>query len=187
MTVLDVLEEERAIRTNPPVIPYDRRRVDPILTHPDEFYPQNPLHLLDISPRARNLKSDITSAAEGNAVMRDLAQTLLMRPREDVVRALDRIAPNAGRDLVAATPSLRDASRGGRVDPRDLSARCIDRDMFLDLVDAFLEWPFRPTTVELAVSQAGLAGGGEKDGVGEGDGDGKGDGVESEIEDDDML
>lgn len=152
--VLDVLEEERGLRYDPPLLPRDRRPYEPLVVRTDEFYPRRPLHLLNICPRSETQESDITSAAEGNSVMRELAQTIFMREREPLPKALDRVGPNAGRDLVAATPMLTDVRRGGRLDVMDLPVRMLTTEMFDALVTAFLEWPFRPTTAELAVSLA---------------------------------
>ena len=150
LAVSDYIEEMIGLEYNPPLIPHDRRPYESLVARAQEFYPAQLLCLIDAFPRSQNLASDITSAVEGNQVSRDLAKHLMAKSRNSLPEALDRIAPNAARDLIAATPILRDPLRGGRLDPKDLPVRMLTRDMFHALVVSFLEWPFRPSTAELA-------------------------------------
>jgi transcription factor 1 len=45
-----------------------------------------------------------------------------------------------------------DARQGGRMDPRRLKVRNMNEEMLAGLVKAFLEWPFRPSNVEMALA-----------------------------------
>lgn len=145
VTAHHLLYERIGIVQDPPLLPLDRRAFEPLNIEVDEFWPQSNLLLLDVQPRKENFASDITSAIEANLVMRELAQTMAQKKTDPLPLALDRLAPNAGRDLVEACPSITNPLKGGRLDPMDVHIRTMTREMFGEIIRAFLEWPFRPT------------------------------------------
>ena len=152
----NMVEEDFDVFHDPPISPYHQRKFEPLSATKEEFWPDYSMCLIDMIPRRENLASDITSADEGTHVMRDLAQSLAMRSREPLPIALDKIAPNAGADLIRDTPIITDPLRGGRMNAVDMTARGLTREMFHQLVVSYLEWPFRPSSAELA-SQADLS------------------------------
>ena len=89
--------------------------------------------------------------------MRELIQILFSRQTTALPVALERIAPNAGKDLIETTPIFRDPLRAGRLDPHDLSVKMLTREMLDALVRSFLEWPFRPSTADLAFQDEDLS------------------------------
>lgn len=145
-------DEDRGLLLDPPTLQYDRRQSEPMVCKEDEFWPNYPMCLLDMTPRKENLASDITSAHEATAVMRDLAKSLWTRARDPIPHSLERTAPMAGHDLIRDTPIITDPLRGGRTNAMDITNRSLTSDMFRQLVVSYLEWPFRPSTVELAAS-----------------------------------
>ena len=154
--VQDIVDEDRALMMQPPVTIWDRRPYEPLAVDAEEFWPRYPLFLADLQPIEENLASDITSSAESTAITRELIQTLFLRFREPLPVALDKVAPNAGTDLIRDTPILTDPARGGRLNPYDLTPRVMSREMYRELIRTYLEWPFRPSSTDLA-SQAGMA------------------------------
>ncbi|GAB7337737.1 hypothetical protein MBLNU457_g3016t2 [Dothideomycetes sp. NU457] len=145
-------DEDRGVLCDPPISQYDRRQFEPLMCNKDEFWPNYPMCLLDMTPRKENLASDITSAHEATHAMRDVAQALFTRARHPIPYSLERMAPMAGHDLIRDTPIMTDPLRGGRMNANDMTNRTLTSDMFRQLVVSYLEWPFRPTTAELAAS-----------------------------------
>lgn len=151
----DILSAE----SRPSTIHRDRRPYEPLQARAEEFWPQYELALLDITPDTRDLSAPgIANRREGTKICQELLKYLFHSPKMPVTVALERIAPNAAQDLIPEVPAITDARRGGRLDPGTMSVRMLTPEMVEGLVKAFLEWPFRPSTVELALAQdAGVA------------------------------
>jgi transcription factor 1 len=138
----------------PPTLHRDRRPYEPLQAQPDEFWPQYDLALLDIVPETRDLSAPgIADRREGTKVCQELLKHLYNSPSIPVPIALDRIAPNAAQDLIPEVPDLTDVRRGGRLDVNQMPVRMLTPEMVEALVKAFMEWPFRPSAVEMALSQ----------------------------------
>lgn len=152
------IEEQRALEMDPPILAYDRRPYEALVTQEDEFYPRYPLCLLDLQPYAENLASDITTSAEGNRTARQFLTSLFVRPSYNVLTALDKIAPNAAHDLLPLAPAITDPLKGGRLDPTEVQVKMLTREMHLQLARAFIEWPFKPSDVEMSMQTEGVGG-----------------------------
>jgi len=138
----------------PSTLHRDRRAYEPLQAQPDEFWPQYELTLLDMTPSTRDLSAPgITDRREGTKICQELLKHLYSSPKSPVPVALDRIAPNAAQDLIPEVPAITDARLGGRMDASQMSVRMLTPEMMEGLVKAFMEWPFRPTAVEMALAQ----------------------------------
>lgn len=138
----------------PATIHRDRRLYEPLQAKTEEFWPQYELTLLDITPDTRDLSAPgIANRREGTKICQELLKYLFHSPKMPVPVALERVAPNAAQDLIPEVPAITDARRGGRLDPGTMSVRMLTPEMVEGLVKAFLEWPFRPSTVQLALEQ----------------------------------
>lgn len=132
----------------------DRRPYEPLQAKNEEFWPQYGLTLLDIMPDTRDLSAPgISDRREGTKVCQELLKYLFHSPKMPVTVALERVAPNAAQDLIPDVPAITDVRRGGRLNPGVLPVRMLTPEMVEGLVKAFLEWPFRPTLVELALAE----------------------------------
>lgn len=165
-TVLDDLVTASA---QPYLLQRDRRQYEPLQAHPHEFWPQYDVCLIDVMPKTTDLSApDIANRVEGAKVSQALIKELFNTPKSALSVALDRVAPNAAQDLIPEVPELTDARKGGRLNPGSMTVRMLTPEMIEGLVRAFLEWPFRPSLVEMTLAQG--------DGVGLG-------GEEGEVED----
>ncbi len=144
---LHVLQQE------PPVMNWDRRYVEPLRARPDEFYPRVPCSLLDIQPKAaapllRDMGPGSTRGGDTfDLIMRGMNQ----RFAEAVPKLLDTIYSGAGDGVAPRCPSLQDPRVGGSPLPRSggLSARTLTQAQLIELGEAWLSWPFRPSYQEL--------------------------------------
>lgn len=121
--------------------------------------------LLDIVPKPHTLGVEgLTSDARGAGILSLIVKALFTNSAAGLAEMLDRIAPNAAKDLVPMVPAMRDPRRGGRLEAKRLRVRLVTAEMLEGLVRAWAEWPFRPLAEELELVAEEL-------GVGEEDGD----------------
>ncbi|TLD05036.1 uncharacterized protein PgNI_09096 [Pyricularia grisea] len=149
------LDELLTFRMDPPVLTWDRRPVEPFLVRPEEFYPNIPLSLLDIQPKAANpmlLENGVGSTRHGDHFDRILQQLFSQRARP-VVRIMAELAHGAEEGLdLENLESFKDPRLGGAilkghdvVRPATLNER-----QLMDVLVAWMNWPFRPSYAELA-------------------------------------
>lgn len=161
-TVTSIVEEYMAYAVQPPILSYDRRRYEPIQAEMREFWPKADLMLLDVTPAVRDLAvPEVAEQREGVKVCQELIKHLFSRQASSLPEALDRIAPNGAQDLIPLVPALTDPRRGGRLDAKKLRVRMLTDEMMDGLTKAFLEWPFRPSTVQLELEGTGSEAGSE--------------------------
>lgn len=155
-----ILEDYVSCAAQPPTLNRDRRSYEPLLIKPDEFWPNYNLTLLDFTPHSEDLSvPDVASQLDGVKVCQRMLRNMFLMSAHPLPAALDRLAPNAAQDLIPQVPELADPRRGGRLDPKNLSVRMLTPEMWRKLVKAFFEWPFRPSRLELALSEANMASG----------------------------
>jgi len=161
-----LLDDIVSAEAQPSILHRDRRPYDPLQAHPHEFWPQFELTLLDMMPNTADLSNPgIADRREGAKVCQELLKTLYQSPKIPVHVALDRVAANAAQDLIPEVPAITDARKGGRLDRSKMSVRMLTPEMVDGLVRAFLEWPFRPSSVEMALAQESSEGSEETDEV----------------------
>ncbi|KAM0716013.1 hypothetical protein Q7P37_008527 [Cladosporium fusiforme] len=163
-----LLDDVISCEASPPTLERDRRPYEPLQAHSHEFWPNFDLTLLDLTPHERDLSSPgISSRVDGARDCQELLRHFLASPAVTAAAALDRLAPNGAQDLIPMAPAMSDARKGGRLDPTKVTVRMLTREMIDQLILAFLEWPFKPTRMELALAR----GAGEPVAVREDDGD----------------
>jgi mitochondrial transcription factor 1 len=136
-------DENNAFYRNVPLLHWDRRAYNPLIVQADEFYPSQPLALLDLQPaiqKESNALFSIYSFMVGN---------LLMSPKDDIASALLQLAPGAPEALIPMVPELTDVENGGRADPGTLRVRMLTPEMMWGLARAWERWPFRPSMGEM--------------------------------------
>jgi transcription factor 1 len=165
-TIHILLEDLISIESQPPTISRDRRPYEPLQAFSHEFWPHYDLTLLDVTPRLVDLSSPgIADKVEAAKACQEVLKIIYSSPAIPLTTALDRVAPNAANDLLPLVPEILDARKGGRMDPSQMSVRMLSQEMMVGLIRAFLEWPFRPSSVDLALAQ------GEGQTLGEDDGE----------------
>jgi len=161
-----LLEDLISLEAQPPTLPRDRRPYEPLQAHSHEFWPQYDLTLLDVTPRLADLSVPETAEkVESAKICQEMLKIMYSSPAIPLTMALERVAPNAASDLLPLVPEILDARKGGRMDPSRMSVRMLSQEMMDGLIRAFLEWPFRPSSVDLALAQGeGQILGDEEDG-----------------------
>ncbi|KAL8725915.1 MAG: hypothetical protein Q9166_007043 [cf. Caloplaca sp. 2 TL-2023] len=137
--------DRKAYAQDPPLLMWDHRSADPLKSHEEEFYPAKAMSLLDIQPR-HPLPYSMTGAQQTFFPL--LAKTLWHNGRDNL-KILDQIAPGAFDAVTSRVPSLRDPTRGGERDLRDLPIRRLTPEMVYGIITAWFDWPFRPDLADL--------------------------------------
>ncbi|KAG5926842.1 hypothetical protein E4U42_002920 [Claviceps africana] len=131
---------------------WDRRAYEPLSVRPDDFYPNAPSTLLDIQPKAmhplfRQHGPDTSRSGDMSEVMLRFwfHHTLLSVPK-----AMEGLWSGFG-DLIGSCPSVRDVSRGGvpMTGPGALTVRAMNEAQWVDILQAWMDWPFRPRYTQM--------------------------------------
>ena len=151
----DMLREEQiALFSNPPLLLKDRAQYYPLQATSKDFFPRVRMMLLDVTPTEEVLSvPDIVDAAEGAAICHMLLKNLFYERALSLPQALDRLAPNAAQDLIPMVPAITDPRKGGRLNPNHLKVRMVNNEMLIGLAKAWAEWPWRPSTLAMELSQ----------------------------------
>lgn len=129
----------------------------PLQAKPTSFWPQTALALLDVKPTSRDLSvPGIVDAKQCAKTCQILLKYLFAYRRKPLSTVLDRIAPNAGRDVIPLAPAVSDARKGGRLNSARVRPGMLNEDMVEQLVKAWFEWPFHPDSAELQMTAGDL-------------------------------
>ncbi len=130
-----------------PVLLWDRRDMEPLLTKPEEFFPNNPACLLDIQPKAahpllRNLEYGTTF---------DILLPKLLMGAPPLHKLFDGFSPGAGEGVLEQCPSLRDPDLNGVPLPGlgEIWPRAMNERQFMECLEAWKKWPFAPSYRQL--------------------------------------
>lgn len=134
-------------RQSPPVLLWDRRHYEPLATTDEEFFPNAPTALLDIQPKAAHpllLQHGPESTRSGDmsdVMLRFWFQYLL----DPAPKAMESLWAGFA-DSAAACPSLFDPAQGGSPLSNNgvLLARCINEKQWVEIMQAWMDWKFRP-------------------------------------------
>jgi transcription factor 1 len=148
------LDDRRAFRQDPPILLWDRREAEPLKVVSDDFFPQQEMCLLDFHPRS------VWPVFQGKKFanydyFEFMLTALYTNPTLSVVRGLKALAPGAAEWIIPRCPSLTDTTKGGVVDLEHLSVRTLNQDMLREMIEAWMDWPFRPTKAEMLVRTDG--------------------------------
>ena len=139
----------RAAYQEPTLLQWDRRPYEPLMADANEFWPQVPLTLIDFRPKPQ---SKLHHAKVWDGINKAIFRAQTSRLAE----TLAVLAPGADEALLSAAPLLSDPAKGGRLDPLDVRARMTTAEMIDQLVQAYIDWAFRPDE-ETAAFYRGVA------------------------------
>jgi hypothetical protein len=154
-TVVLHRDNRHILRQDPPILNWDRRYAEPLRASPSEFFPEAPCSLLDVQPKAAApiLRDIGPDSGRGGDTFDQILRGISQRPMDPVFKSLGNLAPGAGEGVALQCPSLVDPRRCG-IPPGlpGLASRGLGEAQLIELTEAWMRWPFRPTYAEL-VSQ----------------------------------
>ncbi|KAI0194276.1 hypothetical protein EV127DRAFT_421842 [Xylaria flabelliformis] len=144
-----------AFRRTPPLLQWDRRNYEPMTVQAEEFFPNVHCSLLDIQPRALHPLMRQTGPGSNRAAdMFDIILgSLSHQTTQPLGPALDSLWPGAADYILPRWTSVQDLSRGGfaqNLRYAEPVLRLLDARQFEQLLELWMEWPFRPEFHELA-------------------------------------
>jgi transcription factor 1 len=141
------IEDRRTFRQK--ILPWDRRMSEPLKVYPHEFFPPRELALLDFHPRS--LWPILRNNPSNYDIFEFMIAHLMITPTQSIVRGLTAAAPGAVEWILPRCPSITDPAKGGAKDPNQLAVRSMSLEMFQELFEAWMQWPFRPSKGEMLV------------------------------------
>ena len=140
-------DDRRAFAQSPSLLSWDRRRAQPLIVQPDEFFLTKELALLDFQPLGPEKQFPLTSE---QSVYFDMLCTSLFGPRGyTTLKYLNHVGPGAYEAIVPKLPALTDPTKGGRRDVESLRVRTLTPEMLWRLTVAWDQWPFKQTMTDL--------------------------------------
>ncbi|KAI0887080.1 S-adenosyl-L-methionine-dependent methyltransferase [Annulohypoxylon maeteangense] len=141
-------------RQDPPLLNWDRRPYDSMVVQPEEFFPNMECSLLDIQPKAmhplvRQTGPDTDRAGD---CFQLILSSLMTQSTIPVSQALDSLMPGSADYIMPRWKSARDLNRGGVLanSPYSvLTPRMLNSKQWEELLELWMEWPFRPKFHEL--------------------------------------
>ncbi|KAK4443310.1 hypothetical protein QBC34DRAFT_417254 [Podospora aff. communis PSN243] len=147
-------DNEHIFYQDPPLLHWDRRPYEPLMVRADDFYPRMACTLLDIQPKAphwlvRDMgRNSLYRAGDSFELILRLATQAQSRP---LSKTFEQIWPGATESVLHECPSLRDIRRNGSpvTGHGELTARCLNEAQWVEILQAWVNWPFKPTFSEL--------------------------------------
>ena len=143
------------IRQEPPLLHWDRREYEPLVTQPEEFYPNVECALMDIQPRDVHplLRQRGPESNRAGDVLELVMGAMLMHGMTPVHKLLDVVWPGATDYIMPRWKSIRDLDNAGVPSVRskyaEITPRMLNATQWEELVELWMEWPFRPELHEL--------------------------------------
>ncbi|TDZ18300.1 hypothetical protein Cob_v008770 [Colletotrichum orbiculare MAFF 240422] len=138
---------------DPPAMLWDRRPYEPLAVKDGEFFPAVGCSLLDIQPKAMHpLLMETGRGSTRAADHLDILQRSMMgSPLDPASKAIEKIWPGAAEAILPKCPSLTDPKQGGSPGKGEaaLTVRVLNEKQWMEILQAYMEWPFRPTYEEL--------------------------------------
>lgn len=126
---------------------WDRREFEPLRARAEEFFPSKEMALLDLVPASLPVIRE--HYPESDEVLEFILAHLFLQPSKSVKAGLKSLWPGALEWLVEHCPSLTDPSKGGWMNLEKLSVRRLTAGMCQEMLEAWFEWPWRPTRFDI--------------------------------------
>lgn len=139
-------------RQDPPVLLWDQRKYEPLAVKADEFFPNAPSALLDFQPKTMHplLRQHGPNTSRAGDMSEVMLRYWFTHSTLPVSKAMDGMWPGFG-DLLDRCPSFKDLAHGGMpmTGLGELTARAINEAQWAEVLQAWMDWPFRPTYPQL--------------------------------------
>ncbi|KAK0305110.1 hypothetical protein LTR01_006968 [Friedmanniomyces endolithicus] len=148
-----VVEQQQACLMEPPITALDARAYEPLKATPRDFWPNSEMMLLDMVPKPCDLEVEgLASKREMSKLCETFCRSLLESTTRTLPEALDRLAPNAARDVIPMVDIAKDPRKGGRLNPHRIRVRMVSDELIEGLLKAWVEWPFKPSLTDLVLA-----------------------------------
>ncbi|CAK7270025.1 hypothetical protein SEPCBS119000_003873 [Sporothrix epigloea] len=137
---------------SPPVLTWDRRAYEPLVAQDVDFFPNASCALLDIQPKAMHPLLRAGRPDKSGDMFELISRGMISMAAESVSKAIESVWPGAADGVLAHCPSLTDARQGGSPVGGaygELSVRTLNETQWVEILDAWMKWPFRPTLSQL--------------------------------------
>ncbi|KAH7322629.1 hypothetical protein B0I35DRAFT_426168 [Stachybotrys elegans] len=135
-------------RTDPPTLHWDRREYEPLVVDAKEAYPNSPMCLIDFQPKATHPLLRHTGPGSDHAG--DFADAMLAeffkQRGSSLPRVLNAIWPGAD-EILDTCPTLRNPTLGGNpftTEDLGIRVRSLNANQWIEILQAWMDWPFRP-------------------------------------------
>ncbi|QIX00150.1 hypothetical protein AMS68_005667 [Peltaster fructicola] len=149
-----LLEHLLAIYASPRPLARDRRPFEPLKTDEFDFWPDPRMALIMMTPATHDftIPGEINGKEVTQIFKQVIKQMQVLGYGSFLPAVLNNLAPNAARDLIPQVPAITDARKGGRLNPNKVRSRTLSDEMLAGLAKAYIEWPFRPSSLELLLA-----------------------------------
>lgn len=146
--VTTYLDEKRLMQQPVPGLAYDRRSVEPLMTRPDDFFPEHELALVDFQPQSiwPILRDNFPANYDE---FEYIISNLFGSSSIPVPSAIKSLWPGAADWMLPRCPTLANPNMGGDMDISRVSVRCLSMKMMEEIFEAWMSWPFKPSRMEL--------------------------------------
>ncbi|OIW26707.1 S-adenosyl-L-methionine-dependent methyltransferase [Coniochaeta ligniaria NRRL 30616] len=142
-------------RQDPPVLTWDRRPVEPLVVKDTEFFPNVPCALLDIQPKAAHplLRAMGPGTNRAGDMFAVILSSMMRRGLDPLGKVLETIYPGAKEGVL---PNCAGLSAEGGLPPgyAEWNARSLNEAQLVEILEAWMEWPFRPGFSELVARES---------------------------------
>ena len=147
-------DDRRAFAMSPSLLMWDRRKAEPLIALPKEFYPSKDcLSLVSFEPK---VPQPFPLSREQSTYFDMLATELMSAKGPFNITYLNKIAPGAFEALVPKVDALRDPRRGGRSDVESVRNRTLTPEQLHGLAIAWDQWLFKPLYLSDSMPQPNL-------------------------------
>lgn len=158
-----VCEDDPSLDPRQPLLSWDRRDREPLVVEDSEFYPNTECVLMDIQPKSmhRSLRAMGHGTSRAGDHSELIIKSMMSCGAESVSSAIEAVWPGAAAGVLPNCPSLYDVRRGGcPVGGKygELTARSLNERQWIEILEAWMAWPFRPTLGQLVqrISEEGF-------------------------------
>ncbi|CAK7199811.1 hypothetical protein SEUCBS139899_002497 [Sporothrix eucalyptigena] len=137
---------------DPPVLAWDRRALEPLVAQDSEFFPNAPCALLDIQPKAMHPLLRTGRPDQSGDMFELILRGMIAMGAEPVSKAIESVWPGAADGVLPHCPSLTDPLKGGYTVGGaygEMTVRTLNETQWTEILDAWMQWPFRPTLPQL--------------------------------------
>jgi mitochondrial transcription factor 1 len=144
------LDDYRAFDSSPRTLAWNRRKLEPLNVQADEFAPQVPLALVDITPSS-SFREHLPNPSDCELFLYVVGEICKTNHHRDMASVLNRLLQGGVEEFVETCPSLKDPTKGGWHDLSQLRWRSLPTQLFFDITEAYKNWPFRPSIENLVM------------------------------------